>query len=261
MNLQVLVSTMKQTDYSLLDKMNIQSDAIAINQCDRNEFAEFEYKGNKIRFLSFLEQGVGLSRNNALMRANADICLFADEDLTYIDNYKNIILKAFEDNPKADIILFNVPSNNNERPSITINKYSRVRWYNCLRYGAVNVAVRLEKLKQENIYFSLLFGGGAKYSAGEDSLFIAECIRKGLKVYTNPIVIGYVSQETSSWFEGYTDKYFIDKGVFYYCLSKRFSGFLCLQFIIRHRKLFRRNRSIREAFKLMIEGTRTMAEW
>ena len=58
MNLQVLVSTMHQTYPSLLEKMNIQSDAIIINQCDRNEFEEFEYKGNNIKFLSFAERGV-----------------------------------------------------------------------------------------------------------------------------------------------------------------------------------------------------------
>ena len=34
MKLQVLVSCMHQQDYSLLEKMNIQTDAIIINQCD-----------------------------------------------------------------------------------------------------------------------------------------------------------------------------------------------------------------------------------
>ena len=33
------------------------------------------------------ERGIGLSRNTALMRATADIILFADEDVTYKDGY------------------------------------------------------------------------------------------------------------------------------------------------------------------------------
>ena len=61
--------------------------------------------------------------------------------------------------------------------------------------------------------FSTLYGGGAKYSAGEDSLFIREAFRKGLKMYAAPAVIAEVKQEQSSWFCGYTDKFFIDKGV------------------------------------------------
>jgi len=105
LNLQVLVATMHQNDHSLLEKMNIQSDAIIGNQCNRNEIEEFNYNGNTIKYLSFPERGVGLNRNNALMRATADICLFADDDVRYVDNYKDIIIEAFEQNPKADMIV------------------------------------------------------------------------------------------------------------------------------------------------------------
>ncbi len=256
MELQVLVSTMHQTDKGLLNKMKIRSDAIVINQCERNYFEEFMYEGNCIKFLSFAERGIGLSRNNALMRATADTCLFADEDVTYVENYKAIIQNAFKKNPTADIIIFNVPSTNTDRPTYTIEKYRRIRFFNCLKYGAVSMAVRTEQVRKVNVHFSILFGGGAKYSAGEDSLFIAECIRKGLKVYSSPEVIGYVSQEKSTWFEGYSDKYFIDKGAFYKCLSKQYAKLLCLQFVIRHRKMFRKDKSLNEAYKLMIRGTK-----
>lgn len=260
MTLQVLVAAMHQMDHSLLERMHIQSDAIIVNQCNRNEFEEFRYNESNIKFISLKERGVGLSRNNAIMRATADVCLFADEDVTYLDNYDEPILKAFADKPKADIILFNVPSKTPERPTFVITTSSRVRWYNCLRYGAVKIAVRSERLRQANIYFSLNFGGGAKYSAGEDSLFIAECLKKHLRVYTDPTVIGYVSQLKSSWFEGYTDKYFIDKGVFYYCLSKRWAWLLCLQFALRHRRMFIAEKSVKEAIRLMLVGTRALAD-
>ena len=254
MNLQVLVSTMHQTNHGILEQMKIDSDAIIVNQCDRNEIEEVDFKGNNVKVLSLAERGVGLSRNTALMRATADVCLFADDDVTYIEGYKEIILNEFMKNPKADIILFNVPSTNANRPTYMIKKNERVRIYNCLRYGAVKIAVRIESIKRGNIYFSTLFGGGAKYSAGEDSLFLAECIKKGLKVYTNTQIIGYVRQEESSWFNGYTDKYFIDKGVFYRCLSKRWAKILSLQFILRHGKLFKGNKTKIEAFKLMVQG-------
>lgn len=254
MSLQVLVATMNQNDYGLIETMNINSDAIIINQSNRNEFEKVDYNGNKINFLSLNERGVGLSRNNALMRATSDICLFADDDVTYIDCYDKIIISSFKENPNADVILFNVPSNNPDRPTYTIDKYSRVRWYNCQRYGAVKIAARTVKLKQANIYFSLLFGGGAKYSSGEDSLFISDCIRKGLKVYANPEIIGYVDQQSSSWFEGYTDKYFFDKGVFYACLSKRWAKLIILQDILRHNKKWKDQISISKAYKLMQQG-------
>ena len=105
MTLQVLIATMHQTDHSLLDKMNIQSDAIVINQCDCDKIEKFTYKGHEIIWLSLNERGIGLSRNTALMRGTADIVLFADEDVIYEDGYSQKIINAFDKNPKADILL------------------------------------------------------------------------------------------------------------------------------------------------------------
>ena len=64
MKLQVLVSCMHQQDYSLLEKMNIQTDAIIINQCDINKFEDIKYRNNLVKFISLNERGVGKSRNN-----------------------------------------------------------------------------------------------------------------------------------------------------------------------------------------------------
>ncbi|MBM6619100.1 glycosyltransferase family A protein [Bacillus suaedaesalsae] len=254
MNLEVLVSTMNQTDYNLLEKMNIQSDAIIINQCKTNRVEKFNFKGNTIKMFSFDEKGVGLSRNNALMRTTAEIALFADEDVTYVDNYKEIVINGFKSNPDADMLIFNVPSKNQERPLHFINKERRVRLYNCLKYGAVSIAIKTERLKKKNIYFSLLFGGGARYSAGEDSLFISDCLKKGLKIYTNPNVIGYVSQENSSWFEGYTEKYFFDKGAFFASFSRRGAILFCLQYAFRHRSTYKGVYSNIQIIRLMLNG-------
>lgn len=256
MKVEVLVSAMHQTQNNIMKKMNIRTNAIIINQCENHNYSEFNYQGNLIKFFSFKERGVGLSRNNALMRATGDICLFADEDVSYLNNYNEIIIKAFKEQEDADIILFNVPSTNPKRLTYEIKRKSRVRWFNSQRYGAVKMAVRTNKIKRKNIYFSLLFGGGAIYSAGEDSLFISNCLKQGLKIYTNPDVIGYVSQEDSSWFEGYTEKYFVDKGIFYATLSKKLSVFLCLQYSIKKYKLYKKDISGLKAFLYMIKGVK-----
>jgi hypothetical protein len=233
MTIQVLVSTMHQKDHSLLEKMNIQSDAIVVNQCDRNEIQEFEFRGNNIKWISLNERGVGLSRNTALMRATADIVLFADDDVTYVDNYKDIVIDSFKSNKRADILIFNVTNLNEERFEAEINKKIRIGFYNSLKYGTFRIAARTENLKIANVCFTLLFGGGAKYSCGEDSLFIVNCLQKGLKIFAIKENIGTVLHEVSTWFFGYNEKYFYDKGAFlsasfkymkhifkyYYCLK------------------------------------------
>jgi len=250
MRVQVLVAAMDQEDHSLLKKMNIQSDAIVGNQCDKNSIESFDYDGHKIKYLNLSERGVGLNRNNALMRADADIVLFADQDMRYVDNYSQIVIDEFKKRPNADMLLFNVHSLNLERPTIKITKNKKVYFFDCLKYGAVNFAVKLNKVKTNNIYFSLLFGGGAKYSSGEDSLFIYDFIKKGNNVYASTKILGYVEQSTSTWFNGYNKKYFTDKGAFFYSISNRFCILLCLQFLIRHYNT-KWEVSFFEAFKYM----------
>lgn len=256
MKLQVLLSVMHQTNHDILSRANIQSDAIVINQTDICKKEVFQYEGSTIQFLSFDERGVGLSRNNALMRADADIAVIADDDIRYVDGYEQKILHAFEKQPDADMIVFNVPSNNPDRPSYHIKKSGRVRLHNCLRYGAYRMAFRVDKIRQKNIYFSLLFGGGAKYSSGEDSLFIYEIIKSGLKVYRSPVVIGSVDQQSSTWFEGYTDKFFRDKGALFRALSPRLHHLLILQYILRRREPFPDSITPMHALKCMYAGAK-----
>lgn len=256
--LQVLLSTMNQKDYKFLEKMNINSEAIVINQTNEIKLEEYFFKENKIKIFSFNEKGVGLSRNNALMRSTSKISLFADDDVEYIDNYKQIILNEFNNNPKADIIIFNVISKNNDRPEYIIKKKHRLNYCNCMRYGTFRIAIRTEKIKENNLYFSLLFGGGAKYSCGEDTLFLIEALKKGLKLYATTEKIGYVNHDLSTWFKGYNQKYFYDKGILFYFISKRFAKILCLQFCIRKRKLFKNSIKLKEAYKIMIEGIESL---
>src|SRR5699024_10791341 len=118
------------------------------------------------KMYSFDEQGIGRSRNTALYRANADICLLADDDLKYYPKYDSIILNEFKKNPKADIIVFDL----NFISVITrsSNKNEKVTKLNFMKHGGPKIAFRREKLLEKNISFSLLFGGGAKYGSGED---------------------------------------------------------------------------------------------
>lgn len=213
MKLQVLVSTMHQTDHSLLEKMNIQSDAIVINQCDCDCIERFAFRGHNILWMSMNERGVGLSRNNALMRASGDILLFADDDVVYTDDYVEKITKSFENNPGSDLIVFNLQSQNPNRPEAIVKKEYKLRWFNCLKFGASRIAIRKNAIRKANVFFSLLFGGGAKYQSGEDSLFIIQCLKKGISGLASSETIGTVQQEESTWFRGFDEKYFYDKGV------------------------------------------------
>lgn len=252
--LQVLVATMNQTDHSLLEKMNIKSDAIVGNQCDRNSIENFEYDGHKITYLNFAERGVGLNRNNALMRADAEICLFADDDVVYYDDYVEKIEKAFNDNPKADIIIFNLKRSINGQLLNVVHKEKFVGKKGISPYGTVFIGIRLDKIKKKNIVFHSMFGGGAEYSCGEDTIFLQDCLKKGLKIYTCTSTIGIVNYGTSTWFNGYTDKYFIDKGVLYRYLYPHLAKILSIYHVLKHKKIYAEV-GMKKAIAFMWKGT------
>lgn len=255
MRLQFLVSAVKEDVRTLAERMNLQADAIIVNQCETNSYEEYAHEGHRIRCFSFAERGVGLSRNNCLMRADGDICIFADEDIIYRPGAARAIEAEFDKNPDADMILFNmdVPK---ERATYHIGEYGRVRWYNCGRYPTYSFAARTEKLHRANVSFSLLFGGGARYSNGEDSLFLADCIRKGLKVYRAPVTIGRENGRPSTWFHGYNEKFFYDRGVLYRFLYGRMAVLMAARFLLKHKKTMMEGGqlSMAQAFALMRKG-------
>lgn len=222
MTYQLLVSTMHRKNLDFIKEMNIHSDAIIINQCDHFGYEAFLENGFKIQMYSFSEKGVGLSRNSALMRSDADIIEFADDDMIFYSSHREDVLREFERHPEADAILFSVESLNPQRPLLKITKFTRVHWWKALKYGCARLAVRRNKIYYNNICFSLLFGGGAKYGSGEDTLFLQDCIRARLKIYCSPIKVAEIKQENSSWFQGYNEKYYHDKGALFAAALPRF---------------------------------------
>lgn len=251
--MQVLVSSMfKNAD--LYKTMNIQTNAIIINQQDK-DFNKIilEENDNKIEFYNMSERGVGLSRNNALMRASDDIVIMADDDEVFVDGYEEIINSAYQRYPDADMIVFDVRIHKNNKTITKVKKTERVHFFNSLRYGTVTFTFKKETIIKNNIFFSQLFGGGAKFQSGEDSIFLTDVLRKGLKVYSVKQVIADVYNDDSSWFAGYNKDYLIHRGALFEALSKRYSFLLMLQFAIRKKKLFP-ELSIIETIKLMNHG-------
>jgi glycosyltransferase involved in cell wall biosynthesis len=102
--------------------MNVNSDIVFANQCDRTEYEEYSFDGHKAKMISTETKGVGINRNLTLMYASADICLFSDDDMLYVDNLEEIVLKEFELNPDADVIIFNLDSEDTKqfKPGIPV---------------------------------------------------------------------------------------------------------------------------------------------
>lgn len=253
MGIQMLVSAVNQDVRTIAERMNIETDAIVINQCDGFGYEEYKHHGHTICCYSLKERGVGLSRNNALMRAGEELCVFADEDVVYETGYARRVEEAFERHRNADMILFNVKVAPSRRTYWNEGE-KRIRWYNYGRYPAYSIAARTDALHRANVNFSLLFGGGARYSNGEDSLFLKDCLKAGLRLMASPVVIGEEKERESTWFHGYNDKFFKDRGVLYHYLYGKMAVPFSIRFLLAHKDEMCREIGWKQAYKLMRDG-------
>ena len=255
--LQILVSSVNKDVHKLPGKMNIETDAVIVNQIigkDGEAKDEvFESGGNKIRVFERNEKGVGLSRNTALSAADSELIHFGDDDIVYDSGYSKRIEKEFDDHPEADIILFNVKAQEG-RETYWNENFAPVTWKNYGRYPAYAIAARREKLVESGVKYSLLFGGGAPYMNGEDSLFLHDCLKAGLKLFRTTVSLGYEEAGESTWFKGYTDKFFFDRGVLYAFLYGNLARILGFRFLFNHRKDMCGEKGLLKCFRLLSDG-------
>ena len=100
MKLIVLISCMHEKDHSIIERSNVQTDVVVVNQCDKDSVDEFDFKNKQgenchAKFINTTERGLSRSRNMALLNSWGDVCYICDDDEILQDDYENIIMKAY----------------------------------------------------------------------------------------------------------------------------------------------------------------------
>ena len=247
MNLEVMLSVMnlKKED---LEKMHITSKCTVINQCDMNYYEQY---GN-FHIYSYDELGNSNSRNRGLEHVTEDIVLLCDDDVVYNDKYEDIVISEFKKNENADVFFFNMYSPN--RKKRVIRKRKRLHLWNSLNYASYNIAFRKNSIIDKNIRFNTEFGPNAKYSNGTDTMFIVDIFKNKLHVYSCPENLGIVYNKSSTWFKGYNEKYFFNKGALFTAINRQFRYLLIFQYLIRHIEVCK-DIGFTKALKQMINGS------
>lgn len=245
-----------QTKQDILQKINqnnITTDVLIMNQVRENkELLRFE--NDNIRCVSTNEKGVSKSRNSLLKLAKGDICIFADDDMIYDKNYYDIIIKSFDENKDADMIVFYIGNCNKNREKNKHIGNKKINILDIMRVRTSGIAFRKSIIKKYNINFNENFGPPNKLKKGEDTIFLADCLKKGVKIYSVDKKIGSVKNETSTWFTGYNKEFLFCQGAIFYKVYGAFSKIICLQYVIRKYGLYKENLNIFEAYKQMVLG-------
>ena len=250
-NVEVLISAMNLSDISIIDRTNIQTNAVLINQSDFNEYKTLKFESSDVKFFSTTERGLSNSRNKAIELASGDICLVCDDDEFLYKDYEDMILKAYSEIPDADLIAFKFLY-----PQKTYsNAIKKIGYINASTISSVELTFKRERVIDSKIKFNNYFGSGSIYSSGEENIFLYDCLKKGLKIYYVPIEIGkLVEGKESMWFNGFNENYFFNKGAWLSACFPLLKLVLIFYVTFRFRKLSELNSML--TFKYLWYGMR-----
>ena len=83
-DIEVLISALGKDAQELASGMNLECDAVIVDQGSREGRYEFKtQEGSIVRVIESGDRGIGLSRNLALEEAKGRIVLFSDDDIMF----------------------------------------------------------------------------------------------------------------------------------------------------------------------------------
>lgn len=264
--IEVLLSVMQiknEKEYkNKLQQNNIKSNVVAINQV-KDETNIFNITEGRQKIFSYKEKGASKSRNRLLEKAHGDICIFADDDTKYVENYEEIIKEEFHNKPDADVIIFFVENKNLAREKNKKIGSKKLNKLDVMKVRTYEIALKQEaikKIKKLNIRFDNNFGPGGIFNKGEETIWVSDLLKKGFKIYSVNKKIGFATNEKSTWFTGYNEKYLYDQGAIFYRLSPRWYRLLNLQYVIRKYFQYKENVNVYKAYKQMCLGAQKCKE-
>ena len=250
--LEVLVTTMYQSDFSKFYQMNLQTNAVIANQTDKNEYVEANINGHRVKMVSTNSRGLSRNRNIAIVHAeqSSELFVFSDDDLIFNDGYEQLILNEFEKFPEAEAIKFNLHDISDTRKISMrrIQKFEKATRKNMSSSGVCGLVVRQDVMKKYSLFFHENFGTGTENYCGEDTIFLMELIEKKVQVYRSPVDIAGIDQTESTWFHGHDEQFFMTVGKVLGSIYPRLSYIL----IIRSAwKAYKRNDSGMRFIKIL----------
>ncbi len=244
---------MNQKDRTLPARMHLATDAVIVNQCGQCGEEAFSFEGHRILWIDSDTRGLSVSRNICLDRATGDICLLADDDLIYEDGYGQLVAEAFAANPDSDILRFQAEGIE-RRFKVYPEEGGPVNFMHSLKISSVELAFR--RARVGDIRFDELIGAGTDFYMGEENAFLAECLRRGLKITYVPKRLLRLHLGTSSWNHDMNEGYFVSRGAAFTAMGTPWTKLLIWQFAIRKRGTYRKNASMPRAIRWMNRGSR-----
>ncbi|HFI0255646.1 TPA: glycosyltransferase family 2 protein [Streptococcus suis] len=254
----VLVATLKNECVpDLVKQMNLTAtDTIVVNQWGTERSLTERTSSGRMTVLESNRIGLSASRNDAISLAKTeDICQLADDDMVFVDDYDDIVAEAYQKIPEADIIVFYIEY---ELSSLSKKKLpaKKLNYLSAMKVSSCQITFKKSKIEEKELRFDERFGIGAKYTFGEENIFLFDALRSGLSVYSYPVKIARLRHRESYWDRTPNKTLSRKRGAVYKRMSPVWYWVLILQFAVRKRKLVKPHLSMLEDIKYMFQGAR-----
>ena len=216
-SLEILISTKDRDNLDFLNNIFVNNNAhsnpiLIINQTQNLNFS-CPHSDN-INLINVNEIGLSKSRNLAIENAKADICLLADDDIVYENNFESIILNAFNLNPSADIITFKM----NDFKGNSFKDYPIIKKHNKKSLSFVNsvvIAFRRNSIISNKVFFDENFGLGSTFQTADEYVFLRNAMNLNLNiVFHNEVILSHPID--SSGKDVASDRILFAKGALFY---------------------------------------------
>ncbi|RYJ41862.1 glycosyltransferase family 2 protein [Flavobacterium beibuense] len=221
-DIEILVSTMNRNSLDFLKPMfpSHFSDysILVVNQTNQDNLLQSDYPN--VRVINSFEKGLSKSRNLALENTKGKLCVIADDDIKYNDDFQEKILRVFNENPDTAIAGFRVVN-----PEGTVfKKYPKARLINpdiLQLLSIMSVEMVLNKtVMHDEAKFDERFGLGAQFTMGEEGVFVFSLKNQGFKIIMEPEVLLQHPKEHTNLKISVFEKYYI-QGAFIYKIFPR----------------------------------------
>jgi GT2 family glycosyltransferase len=254
-DIEILIATMNRTNLDFLKPMFAFSDSaqfklIIINQTTEKTllFSDNE----QIKVYNQLEYGLSKSRNAALQKASEELIIFTDDDVVFQQNFENKLLRAFNSHLLHDGFRFQYLTGKGrlakKYPKHFENQLSNLE---ILNSASVELAFKRKSIQKGQLQFDTRFGLGAAFPMGEEAIFVADAIKKGLKIGFFPeVIVEHIHPSTGYKTDSHT-LYFIQSALLYRIFPKMylFWIFLILFFDLKQNKI-----QLKNVIKLLIQA-------
>lgn len=215
MTFNLLIACMNEKDTSIIERSNVQSDAVVVNQCDKNCVEEFDFVNKKgvkchVKFINTTERGLSRSRNMAIHHAWGDVCQICDDDEFIDDDAESKILEAYGLHRSAGVITFSLVREDCNKKYPT--KGYKINFIHALKTNSLQITFNRNIINGANISFDEKMGSGTGNGGGEENKFMLDCYRAGIEMHYLPVNIATVKPSVSQWQFGYTAKWIENMG-------------------------------------------------